>query len=103
MDILFWIAVSASALFVLDRGLLKAEERGFLYYRKTKASPGALGSALARIQSVLEPDKAHVADVQQRQEIQEEPAGAPPAPCRRTLEVRDPVPDSRLEGVHQRR
>lgn len=34
---IFWIAVAGASLFLLDKSLLFAERRGWIYYRKVKS------------------------------------------------------------------
>jgi hypothetical protein len=72
-----WI-LAALGLIVLDRLLLGAESRGWVYYRRRKASPGTLSRALVEMHATVEPAKAHVAEA--RQELREEDDdGAPPS------------------------
>lgn len=73
----FWIKCAVSAalavavLVSLDRGLLWAQRRGWIYYRRRKPSRSALGSAFLEVQSIFEADKRHVLEVR-RQEHREE-------------------------------
>jgi hypothetical protein len=77
---LWWLGAGLAGLFLLDRLLLRLEAAGHLYYRKTKASPGALSSAINSVQGVLEPGRRHVAEVRREQHVQvdKDPDGPPP-------------------------
>ena len=65
MQLLLIVTAIAAALFVLDRAALAAEERGWIYWRRRKASPGTRASAMLEMQSLLEPAKRHVIEAQQ--------------------------------------
>ena len=80
MTVVLTVACVLAALFVLDRVLLRLEAAGHLYYRKTKASPGALSSAMNSVQGVLEPGRRHQAEVRREQhvEVDKQPGGPPP-------------------------
>jgi hypothetical protein len=58
-------------LFVVDRLLLAAEGRGFVYYRKVKAR-GAAGAALAELHSFVEPHADEVVVVMEQQRERED-------------------------------
>jgi hypothetical protein len=62
------LVVSCAALWLIDRLLLMAEARGWIYWRRRKASSSSLGSAMMAAQSFLEPDAHHVVEERQRQE-----------------------------------
>jgi hypothetical protein len=62
-------------LWLLDRLLLAAEARGWIYWRKKKPSPGTVGSALLELQSMVEPSKKHVQEVQQMEHTETELPG----------------------------
>jgi hypothetical protein len=64
---------------VADRLLLRAEERGWIYYRRRRASPGSAASAALEIQKILEPRTRHVLTVQRDVRPIEDDAGDPPA------------------------
>lgn len=68
-----WSLVSAGiavALLVIDRLLLWAEDRDWIYYRKHKPSITSLGTALFQLQAIMEPEKQHI--VETRREIKED-------------------------------
>jgi hypothetical protein len=58
-------------LFVVDRLLLAAEARGWVYYRKVNAR-GAAGAALAGLQSFVEPHADEVVVVMEQQRERED-------------------------------
>jgi hypothetical protein len=76
---LILIAVAA-ALFALDRLLLAAEARGWIYYRKKQASPGTGASAFLELQSMLEPGRKHEISALRREEEERDDEGEPPSP-----------------------
>ncbi len=81
LTIFLWVlAVAAGglSLFLLDRFLLWAERRGWIYYRKKKASPGTLGSAFLQVQSILQPDAQQAAVELRAEAIEEDEEGEPP-------------------------
>ncbi len=47
---------------MLDRVLLWAEERDWIYYRKRKPNITSLGTALFQMQAILQPEKQHIVD-----------------------------------------
>ncbi len=63
-------------LVVVDRLLLAAERRGWIYWRKTSASPGTAASAMLEMQSMLEPGKTHVLEAT-REEMETDDDGEP--------------------------
>lgn len=76
----FAIAGVATALLALDRFLLWAEERGWIYWRRRRASPGTASQAFQEVQKLLEPGRRHVLE-QQRRVVREEGGEAdPPEP-----------------------
>ena len=75
--IIFAIVV---ALFLVDRIALWMESRGWIYWRHSKASPGALGNALLQVQSLLEPDRQALLEVRQDEHAEERESGDPPEP-----------------------
>jgi len=73
---LFLFAVAGVAA---DRLLLRAEERGWIYYRRRRASPGSAASAALEVQKIFEPRTRHVLTVQRDVRPIEDDAGDPPA------------------------
>ena len=72
-----WVVVVGlvALALVLDRAMLWAEKRGWVYWRRNKASSSSLGSAMLEVQSILEPDKKHVVEEQARQRSDIDQAG----------------------------
>jgi len=62
------VVVVAASLYLIDRALLWAEQRGWIYWRRRKASSTSVGSAMLSVHSILEPDKRHVVEERQRQD-----------------------------------
>jgi len=58
------------AAFVVDRVLLWAEDRDWIYYRKRKPNITSLGTALFQMQAIVQPEKQHI--VEQELEIKED-------------------------------
>lgn len=62
------VVLAVLLLWLLDRALLAAEERGWIYWRHRKPSSSQMGSAMLSVHGILEPDKQHVVEERQRQE-----------------------------------
>ncbi len=80
-----WIAIAATAvcaLVGLDRFLLWAESRGWIYYRRRKPSRSALGDAFLAVQSIIESDKRHVLEVRRQAPHDEDGEAEPPPGAR---------------------
>jgi hypothetical protein len=60
MLIALWILGFVVGLFAVDRLALWAEAKGWIYWRKKKASTGALGSALMEMNVIANPSAEHV-------------------------------------------
>lgn len=76
-----WVLIvlgAAAVLAALDRLLQAAEARGFIYYRRKRASPGSLGSAMMEIQSHLQPSARHAVEEQRRVTKEADESGDPP-------------------------
>ena len=71
------VVLIAAALFAIDRLFLYFESRGWLYWRKKKASPGAKGVALLELQSILEPQKVHQIEQMRQGQVEEDENGDP--------------------------
>ncbi|MEW6364193.1 MAG: hypothetical protein AB1714_06095 [Acidobacteriota bacterium] len=75
------VSIAAGAgLFLVDRFLLWAEARGWIFYRRRKASPGTFGGAMLEIESLLEPGKHHTAIVMREKRRDQDDSGGPPDP-----------------------
>ncbi len=80
IEALFFIICIAAVLFIIDRILLKAEEKGWIYWRKSKPNSRSVGTAFMELQSHLDPSKQHV--IEAMEEVDEEEAqGDPPDPA----------------------
>jgi hypothetical protein len=66
--------------FVFDRLMLKAEERGWIYWRRRKGSHGMIASAALEVHQILEPSKKYVLEVQREREPEQDREGDPPTP-----------------------
>ena len=55
MSRLLWLALGVAALWAADRLLLWCESRGWIYYRRRKASPGSGVSPLLEMLSIYSP------------------------------------------------
>ena len=60
MQAALWIAAIGVALFAFDRLALWAEAKGWIYWRKKKASSGALSSIMAEMNVLTNPGAEHV-------------------------------------------
>lgn len=69
-----------AVLFVADRLLLKAEERGWIYWRRRKGSPGSVGSAALQVHQIIEPSKKYVLQIEEDQQPEAARGGDPPEP-----------------------
>ncbi|MEW6336371.1 MAG: hypothetical protein ACOY3Y_18415 [Acidobacteriota bacterium] len=70
-------AVAASG-WILDRGLLAAERRGWIFYRKRRASPGTAASAALEVHALLEPWRRHEAEERRAVRHEDDGQGEPP-------------------------
>lgn len=81
VTIILIAAGAAALLFGLDRLLLWMEGRGWIYYRRRKASPSSLGNAFLEIQSMVEPSRQLAIEAREdRKEQQEGANGRPKRP-----------------------
>jgi hypothetical protein len=83
-----WTWLGAAALagacgWLLDRALLAAERRGWIYYRKRRASPGTAASAALDVHALLEPSRRHVVGEQRAVRHEDDGQGEPPPVERR--------------------
>ena len=80
MAALRWLAIALAVgvgLVVIDRLLLAAEARGWLYWRRRKASPGSRAGALLELHALLEPDRRHAAELARAEAHDEDEEGGP--------------------------
>jgi hypothetical protein len=75
MQLVLIVTACAVVLFAIDRLASWAESRGWIYWRRRKASPGTRAGAMLEIQSLLEPGKRHVRQAHGRELEDEDDAG----------------------------
>ena len=73
MDIVIWIAGIGVALFALDRLLLWAEARGWIYWRKVKSKSAGGGFLLGP--DVFDPGTRHLEEAREEHVIEDEENG----------------------------
>lgn len=84
MQELGWTLAAAGGAVVLDRLLLAAERRGWIYWRRRSPTSSARSAAMLSTHALLEPDKEHVVEEIQQQQADidraegEEPFGTGP-------------------------
>jgi len=93
------LAIIAVAL-VIDRALLAAERRGWIYWRRKKASPGTAAAAFMEIHSMVDPGRSHAADAIRAEEPEEDDEGDD---VDSRGESRDPSGDVTHRGAAERR
>lgn len=72
------LCLLAVLLWLVDRGLLKAEERGWIYWRKRRGHSDRLGQAFLDLHTMLEPRHRHVLEEKRRERDEKAAEGAPP-------------------------
>jgi hypothetical protein len=87
MTYLLWIVGAAIVLFLLDKALLKAEARGWIYYRRNEPKRSGLGNAFLEIQKIWEPSKEAMVEVMKEEKKEQSDSGDPPEPGRKTSEA----------------
>lgn len=78
MRVLVVVAGLVLALILVDRLLLAAEARGWIYWRRRKASTGTFGGALLEVQKLVEPGQRHVAEAREERPAAPDDEGDPP-------------------------
>jgi hypothetical protein len=76
--VLLILCALAVLLWLVDRGLLKAEERGWIYWRKNRGHSDRLGQAFLDFHAMLEPRHRHVLEEKRRERDEKAAEGAPP-------------------------
>jgi|CXWL01.1.fsa_nt_gi hypothetical protein len=79
MPWLGWVIASCVLLWLLDRLLLAAEARGWVFYRRRRASRSALGNAFLEVQRLLEPAQEHALEVRRAEPGESAESGDPPS------------------------
>ena len=80
MGTLRWLAIALAAVvcaLVIDRLLLAAEAKGWIYWRHRKSSPGTAAGALLELQAMLQPDRRHAAEIVRAESHEEDGEGGP--------------------------
>lgn len=80
VEIVAYAVTAVGALFVVDRLLLKAEEKGWIYWRRRKGSPGSVGSAALQVHQIIEPSKKYVLQAKEDQRPASDREADPPDP-----------------------
>ena len=77
MSVVLWGVALVVGLCGLHRLALWMESRGWIFYLKTRASSGALGSAFLEIQSIAQPEKKYVLEMRQDERAERDDEGGP--------------------------
>jgi hypothetical protein len=64
--------ITVIALYAAHRLGCWAEDRGWIYYRKSSGHPGSAAQAFLEIQSMMEPSQKHVLEVMHEDEAKDE-------------------------------
>jgi hypothetical protein len=78
LRIAVWCLAVGLVLWLLDRLALLAERRGWIYYRKKRASPGSVGNALLAAHVLLEPRVEALVETRAEAAPEAEESGEPP-------------------------
>ena len=76
------LAAAALGLWLLDRLCLRAEARGWIFYRRRKPSGNALGATTLALQKIFESGKAEHVIEAQAQRPDDTPEAGPPRPAK---------------------
>lgn len=63
--------------YLADRVLLWMEDRGWIFYRRSRPDPKNLGPAFLEIESLFQPDKRQVLERKLDQHVKEDEDGGP--------------------------
>lgn len=80
MEIMKWAAIIVGivvGLWLIDRMFLAFEDRGWIYWRKKKASAGTVGNALLELQSIMEPSKKEIVKQMHYKKLEIDEKGEP--------------------------
>ena len=81
MSLFFWILAVAAGLFGLDRILLWAEARGWIYWRKVKPKHSGSGDAFLSLGQAITPSASYISEAKQATKSEERDNGDPPKPA----------------------
>lgn len=74
------VVAAICVLFALDRLALWMEGRGWIYYRRRRASTSTLGNAFLEVQALVEPGQRLVLEARQEDRVEDHESGDPPDP-----------------------
>jgi hypothetical protein len=80
IKILVWLAIAIVGLRAIDKLLLWAEGRGWIFYRRNKPTPGALGNAFLEIHGLIEQGKRVIVQEMKKAKHDESYSGDPVNP-----------------------
>jgi len=72
MVLTMWIVAIALGLFALHRLALWMESRGWIYYVKTRASGGALASAILELQQIAQPGTRYILEMKRESRAEQD-------------------------------
>ena len=78
MKWILWGAIVIIGGFVLDRLLLRLEEKGMIFYRRTRGVRGGAMYHAQELDSIFNPGMQHVQEAHVKQEQEQEESGDPP-------------------------
>ena len=81
-EVALWVVGLGAVVWILDRFLLWAESRGWVYYRRSKPGRGASTYHLLEWASIFDPAQREVIEVRVKEEQAEDEAGDPLRPGR---------------------
>ena len=77
MLLTIWIAAIALGLFGLHRLALWMESRGWIHYVKTRASGGALASAILELQQIAQPGTRYILEMKRESRAERDDGSDP--------------------------
>jgi hypothetical protein len=72
MVLTMWIVAIVLGLFALHRLALWMESRGWIYYVKTRASGGALASAILELQQIAQPGTRYILEMKRESHAEQD-------------------------------
>jgi hypothetical protein len=76
--VLLAVLSAVVAVYGLHLLALWAEDRGWMYYRRRKPTSSGLGNAFLEVQSLIEPEKRQLVNVQRTVDVEEDDQGDSP-------------------------
>ena len=80
LETVLWIGGLGLGVLLLDRALLWAESRGWVYYRRNKPGRGASTYHLLEWTSTFDPTQREVIEIRVKEERREDESGDPLGP-----------------------